>query len=70
MNPSVNEKTKGPCDPGQNRHPSQGITQRADSTWGGVGVEAVRAPDIISSVISFPPWFGSRIRIWGKKAMG
>lgn len=31
-------------------------------------MEAVRAPDMISSVISFPPWFGSRDSgIWGKK---
>lgn len=44
-------------------------------TWGGVGVEVglmmggvgflLPPPDIISSVISLPPWFGSRIRIYG-----
>lgn len=68
--PYLKKKIKGPGNPGKNSHPSQGITQRTDSTWGGVGVEAVRAPDMISSVISFPPWFGSRIRIWGKKATG
>lgn len=31
-------------------------------TMGGVGF-LLPPPDIISSVISLPPWFGSRIRI-------
>lgn len=33
-------------------------------TMGGVGF-LLPPPDIISSVISLPPWFGSRIRICG-----
>lgn len=32
-------------------------------TCGGVGVEVVLPPDIISSVMSRPPWLGSRILI-------
>lgn len=32
-------------------------------TCGGVGVDEVLAPDMISSVMSLPPWLGSRIRI-------
>lgn len=35
-------------------------------TCGGVGVEEERPPDIISSVISRPPWLGSRILILNK----
>lgn len=48
-------------------------------TWGGVGVEEGRPtggvvlplPAMISSVMSFPPWLGSRIRIWedGKRKL-
>lgn len=35
-------------------------------TMGGVGF-LLPPPDIISSVMSLPPWFGSRIRIYGSK---
>lgn len=38
-------------------------SQEGPLTCGGVGVDEVLAPDIISSVMSLPPWFGSRIRI-------
>lgn len=34
-------------------------------TCGGVGVEPLRPPDIISSVMSRPPWLGSLILICG-----
>lgn len=33
-------------------------------TMGGVGF-LLPPPDMISSVMSLPPWFGSRIRIYG-----
>lgn len=58
---------------------SRGYTQYIQSithhslTWGGVGVDVglpmggvgflLPPPDIISSVMSLPPWFGSRILI-------
>lgn len=38
-------------------------SQEGPLTCGGVGVDEVLAPDIISSVMSLPPWLGSRIRI-------
>lgn len=39
-------------------------------TCGGVGVEAVLPPDMISSVMSRPPWLGSRILIWKSESSG
>lgn len=36
-------------------------------TCGGVGVVADRPPDMISSVMSRPPWLGSRIIIYQEK---
>lgn len=39
---------------------------RHQQTCGGVGVEVVLPPDIISSVMSRPPWLGSHILICGE----
>jgi len=41
--------------------PTDGVKVEAGCPAGGVGF---RLPNIISSVMSFPPWLGSRIRIW------
>lgn len=43
--------------------PQSGSRQEGPLTCGGVGVDEVLAPDMISSVMSLPPWLGSRIRI-------
>lgn len=43
--------------------PQSGSRQGGPLTCGGVGVDEVLAPDMISSVMSLPPWLGSRIRI-------
>lgn len=41
--------------------PAGGVRMEAGCPAGGVGF---LLPNIISSVMSFPPWLGSRIRIW------
>lgn len=40
-----------------------GLSDPDMAVCGGVGVEPLRPPDIISSVMSRPPWFGSLILI-------
>lgn len=40
--------------------PAGGVKVEAGCPAGGVGL---RLPNMISSVMSFPPWLGSRIRI-------
>ena len=42
---------------------SSTLLYKHNPTCGGVGVEVALPPDMISSVMSFPPWLGSRILI-------
>lgn len=58
---------------GESKHELQSAKLCGSVTWGGVGVDVgltvggvgflLPPPDIISSVMSLPPWFGSRMRI-------